>query len=249
MTRSSLRFSPDPTPSQPLLICLPHAGGAASAFRAWPTKFAPDIAVGVVQYPGREDRFGETLIDNMPQLLAALLQELGPLLAMRPYALLGHSMGGAIAHELAVRLSEQGAAPKQLFISGRQPPRFHAQDGAVHLASDAAIMAELRRLSPRNQALVSSPELAALLVPIIRSDYRLIENYQPRDLPPLTCPIAVLAGRDDLELPVEQAQAWREYTTAECQVHFFPGDHFFISSQCDAVADTVKQALSVSLLR
>lgn len=249
MTESYLRFSAPLAAEQPLLICLPHAGGAASAFRAWPALFAPHVAVAAVQYPGREDRFGETVIDNMPQLLMALVRELRPLLARRPYALLGHSMGGAIAHELAARLCEQGVAPRHLFVSGRQPPHFHPQNGVVHLGSDTAILDELCRLSPRNKALISSPELAALLVPIIRSDYRLIENYLPSALPPLPCPIDVLSGRDDPELPITQAQAWAEYTTERCQVHFFPGDHFFINSQCDAVVDTVKRALTTSLLR
>lgn len=247
MTRHFLRFFSPPSASQPLLVCLPYAGGSASAFRAWATLFDTQIAVAAVQYPGREDRFTEATIDDMSRLLATLMTELQRDIATRPYALLGHSMGGAIAHELAVQLEALGMPPRHLFISGRHPPRYHPRDSAVHRSSDSDILAELRRLNPRNNALVESPELAALLVPIIRSDYRLIENYRPHNTPVIGCPIDVLAGRDDPDLPTDQACAWADYTSASCQVHLFPGDHFFINQQRDAVVDTVQQAFLSSL--
>ncbi|MGG2142249.1 thioesterase II family protein [Symbiopectobacterium sp. RP] len=207
------------------------------------------MAVAAVQYPGREDRFTEATIDDMSRLLATLMTEFQCDIATRPYSLLGHSMDGAIAHELAVQLEAQGMPPRHLFISGRQPPRYHPRDSVVHRSSDSDILAELRRLNPRNNALVESPELAALLVPIIRSDYRLIENYRPHNTPVIGCPIDVLAGRDDPDFPADQACAcaWADYTSASCQVHIFPGDHFFINQQRDAVVDTVQQAFLSSL--
>lgn len=247
MTRHFLRFFSPATASKPLLVCLPYAGGGASVFRAWSTLFDAQIAVAAVQYPGREDRYTEATIDDMPHLLTALVAELQSEVATRPYALLGHSMGGAIAYELAVRLDALGMPPRHLFISGRQPPRYHSRDSTVHRSSDSDILAELRRLNPRNDALVASPELAALLVPIIRSDYRLIENYRPHDTPVIRCPIDVLTGRDDTDLPDEQACAWADYTSASCQVHIFPGDHFFINQQRDAVVNTVQRVFLASL--
>lgn len=248
MTRHFLRFFSPPSASQLLLICLPYAEGGASAFRAWAPLFDTQIAVAAVQYSGREDRFTEATIDDMSCLLSTLVSELQRDIATRPYALLGHSMGGAIAHELAVQLEAQGMPPRHLFISGWQPPRYHPRDSAIHRSSDSDILAELSRLSSRNNALVESPELAALLVPIIRSDYRLIENYRPHNTPVIGCPIDVLVGNDDPCLPVDQACAWADYTSASCQVHIFPGDHFFINQQRDAVVDTVQQALFSSLI-
>ena len=247
MSRHYLRLFSPLAASQPLLICLPYAGGGASAFRAWSSLFDASIAVAAVQYPGREDRFTEATIDDMSHLLTTLLTELQGEVATRPYALLGHSMGGAIAHELAIRLDALGIPPWHLFISERQPPRYHPRGSALHRSSDSDILAELRRLNPRNNALVTSPELAALLVPIIRSDYRLIENYRPYDTPVIRCPIDVLAGRDDPDLPADQICAWADYTSASCQVHIFSGDHFFINQQRDAVINTVQRAFQVSL--
>ena len=239
-----LRFYQPRTHAKHVLICLPHAGGSASSFRSWPSLLrSEEIEVAAIQYPGREDRFAESKIDNMPQLLHALEQELEPLLVGRSYSLLGHSMGGAIAHELAQNLTAKGMAPQQLFISGRQPPRFHPLNSTIHLESDEEIIQELLRLSPNNKSLIEQSELTALILPIIRNDYKLIESYQPSVVRPLTCPITVLAGRDDLELPDYQAHAWIDYTKETCSVHFYSGDHFFISEQRAAVIKTVEQIL------
>jgi pyochelin biosynthetic protein PchC len=44
------------------LVCFPHAGGSASAYRTWPEGLPSDVAVLAVRYPGREDR----LLDPFP---------------------------------------------------------------------------------------------------------------------------------------------------------------------------------------
>ncbi|MEY9893890.1 surfactin synthase thioesterase subunit [Catenulispora sp. MAP12-49] len=49
-----------PSPDAPVrLLCLPHAGGSASFFRAVSQALAPKVEVLAVQYPGRQDRRGE----------------------------------------------------------------------------------------------------------------------------------------------------------------------------------------------
>ncbi|MFF7443283.1 thioesterase II family protein [Streptomyces sp. NPDC008122] len=41
------------------LVCAPHAGGTAQAYRGWPAGRPADVEVHDVQYPGRQDRLGE----------------------------------------------------------------------------------------------------------------------------------------------------------------------------------------------
>lgn len=243
-TDTFLRFHLPRAQAPRLLVCFPHAGGGASAFRAWPRLFGDDLEVAAVQYPGREDRFSEPVIGDMETLLAAVTGELLPVVRQRPFLLLGHSMGGAVAHELAMRFSALGAVPCRLIVSGRQPPCHHPFGSAIHRGSDAELLAELLRLSPGNRTLAEEPELAALLLPVVRNDYRLIETYRPGRTVPLDCPITVLAGEQDTELTRAEAKDWAEYTRSSCVVHAFPGDHFFIASHRGRVVAALRETIS-----
>lgn len=82
------------------LICFPHAGGSANAFRPWPNLLGPRVEVHVIQYPGRANRFAEPFVDDMSVAADRIARELAAQ-SNRPYALFGHSMGGAIAYEVA----------------------------------------------------------------------------------------------------------------------------------------------------
>ena len=87
------------------------------------------------------------------------------------------------------RDSKRGAAP--LAVSALPPPhRQRLSD--LHLQSDDALVGDVARLSGEHAALLADPEMRALYLPMIRSDYRAIETYR-RDRPPrLTTPLGVM---------------------------------------------------------
>ncbi|WP_138796198.1 thioesterase II family protein, partial [Escherichia coli] len=126
------------------LVCFPHAGGSAAYFHGVSRALSPAVDVLAVQYPGRQDRRHEPLIDSIDGLAARVREELAPW-TDRPLALFGHSMGAMVAFEVALRLTADGAAPSVLFASGRRAPSRYREE-SVHLHDDAGIMAELSRL-------------------------------------------------------------------------------------------------------
>ena len=85
------------TPDLPRLFCFPHAGGGARQ----PVSLAGWAAVPV-RLPGRESRLAEAPFERMGPLVAALADNIDSYLD-RPFAFFGHSMGAAIAFELAAR--------------------------------------------------------------------------------------------------------------------------------------------------
>ena len=102
-----LRLSPCPRAQ---LVCFPHAGGTANFFRGWSRALPWDVDLLALQYPGREERFGEpclTSIDALAGPAADALQRY----AHAPLVLFGHSLGAALAYEVAARLEARGAAP------------------------------------------------------------------------------------------------------------------------------------------
>ncbi|MFF0224257.1 thioesterase II family protein [Streptomyces sp. NPDC004629] len=240
----------DGAASRLTLICLPHAGGSATFYRPWAALMPPEVELLGIQYPGREDRIEEPATAGMGELVSAVADAVLPLLD-RPYALFGHSMGSAVAWELAHELDRRGApGPRRLFASGRAAPGT-AVTGQLHRQSDDVLSAELGRLGGTSREVLDDPGLRAMVLGTVRHDYRIIETYRPDPRPPLTCPIHVLTGGADPELGEQRcrdrAGGWADLTTTRTEVRVFPGDHFYLTPQRREVVATVLRRMDPSL--
>jgi pyochelin biosynthetic protein PchC len=51
------------------VVVFPHAGGTANAYWTWAAEFPADVEVWMTQYPGRENRSAEPLVDAMDPLV------------------------------------------------------------------------------------------------------------------------------------------------------------------------------------
>lgn len=214
----------------PRLVCFPHAGGAASWFQPFAQAFSGRRELVAVQYPGRQDRRSEPLLDD----IRVLADRIAPLLTRdRPLHLFGHSMGAMIAFEVALRVS-----PDHLFVSGRRAPQI-VRDDRVHLRDDAGLIAEVRRLAGTNARVFDDEELVRMVLPAIRADYRAAETYRYRPGPALSCPLTALTGDADPKASVEEVGQWRERTTGPFSLRVFSGGHFFLSDNRNAVAAVV----------
>jgi pyochelin biosynthetic protein PchC len=224
------------------LLCFPHASGNATFYRDWTTRLPPEVELVAVQYPGRLDRIKEPCVLDMPTMVDAITDAVRPVLD-GPFALFGHSMGAAIAYEVALGVARRyEVAPVAAFLSGRPAPRHH-RPGVKHLGDDDALWGELRRLGGTADEALDHPDLRAALMPTLRGDYRLIETYQPSGPQPLASPIVALSGTDDPEAAVSEVADWVEYTERDFTLHVFEGNHFYLVPHRDAVVATVAQGL------
>jgi surfactin synthase thioesterase subunit len=238
------RFQPSGIANAPefRLFCFPHAGGAASYYFPYGTALAPRAEVLAVQYPGRQDRRGEPLVDDIHRLADHIHAAL-PARSPVPYAFFGHSMGAVLAFEVAARIEAAGGdAPVHLFVSGRRAPSVF-KAGTVHLLDDRGLMVELSTVGGTDPRLLADWELMAAALPVTRSDYRAIERYRWTPCPPLSCPLTALVGTDDPQAPLADAQAWRQHTTAGFTLRTFPGGHFYLNEQRAGVLATVRETM------
>jgi surfactin synthase thioesterase subunit len=234
------RFHPGPH-GAPRLVCLPHAGGAASYYFPVSKQLASVAEVLAVQYPGRQDRRHEPCIDSIPALADALAAELRPY-TDRPLTLFGHSMGASLGFEVALRLEAEGATVRHLFASGRRAPST-PRDERVHLLDDAGLIADMKRLSGTEDEVLEDDELVRLILPAVRADYRAAETYRYTPGPPLTCPVTVLTGDADPHVTDEEARAWQRHTTGPFDLKVFTGGHFYLNSQARNVISIIEQTL------
>ncbi|MDP3718277.1 MAG: alpha/beta fold hydrolase [Acidobacteriota bacterium] len=221
----------NPRPNARLrLYCLPFAGGGAAMFRSWPGELPADIEVCPIQLPGREARFHEPRFTRIPQLVRTLAPVMLPHL-QKPFAILGHSMGGLIAFELLRELRRLGAPPPQrLLVSGRQAPQIVNTDPPLHGLPAGQFFDELdRRYGGVPTEALNNPEIREVFVALLRADIEMVESYRYLADAPLDCPISVFGGRHDL-VSESDLSAWQEHTRPPLTVTMFEGSHFFIQT-------------------
>ncbi len=233
-------FHPAPT-ARTRLVCFPHAGGSASYFFPLAKALSPEFDVHVVQYPGRQDRRGEPLVDNIDDMADRAFAAVEPL-TDAPFALFGHSMGAVLAFEVARRLETLvGRRPVLVFASGsRAPSRYEdEQDGK----DDAGLVGVMRDLGGTDPRVLNDPEMLATFLPAFRNDYRALQAYQRGTEVGIDAPIVVMAASDDAKISLDDARAWHEHTSGGGEVHTFEGGHFYLETQPERVIEVIAQTL------
>ncbi|MCF4136970.1 thioesterase domain-containing protein [Streptomyces sp. Tue 6430] len=89
--RSIARLRPAEDPGL-RLICFPHVGAGATAFRPWLEHLPPEVDLCAIRPPGRESRIREALLTDGRSLLDEVEPHLAPLLDV-PFAVVGHCSG------------------------------------------------------------------------------------------------------------------------------------------------------------
>jgi surfactin synthase thioesterase subunit len=210
------------------LFCFSHAGGGASAFRSWLGAAGSEIAICPVQLPGRETRFGDRPIDDMEELVDRLVEILLPFMDS-PFALLGHSMGGFVAYELAAAVEARaGLVARSLVASSATAPHLgvRARERISELPDAELVQALDARYEGIPREIRDQPEHLAVFLPLLRGDLRLLENYAPPRRASLGCPIHGFRGTEDRGVSPEELAGWADYTRAGFTATELAGGHF-----------------------
>jgi surfactin synthase thioesterase subunit len=220
------------------VLCFPFAGAGASAFRRAQEYGSDTVRICPLQLPGREDRFDEPAFTDAVAAVDDVLPLALDLVAGDPaVAVFGHSLGAVLAFELAHRL-RQLPRPElvRVFVSGSPGPWTSRQPRATGM-SDEDFLRQVQGFAGYTHPALEHPELREMLLPTLRADVEMHENYLAPAGRLLDVPITSIRGAQDELVSREQAAEWRAATTAGCDLREVPGNHMYL---IDSPAELVR---------
>ncbi len=217
----------DPPGARIRLVCCPHSGSGISPFVAWGRQLPGGVSLCPVRYPGRETAMDRAPLRSVAALVDGILGALSGRAGL-PTVILGHSLGAAVAYDLARALQALGTPPALLVASGRQAPE-HAQGTGLSELTDAALIDEIsRRYGGIPAAVRAEPELLAMMLPILRADLVAAESWRPRPGPRWAGPTWVVNGDGDHALDPDKVEDWRHSVDGRLDLQRLPGGHFYL---------------------
>lgn len=239
----TVRFGPE-RPGAAVLVCFPHAGGGASAFRRWAGVLPDDMELMAVQLPGREDRGHEPFIREFDELVPATARAVEEVVAGRPCVFFGHSAGALLAFELTRWLRRHGRPlPGALGVSSFPAPHT-LRPTALDRIPDKAILDFLNGLSYAfSNGAEEQPDLIEEILPVLRADFAAVSSYRHSRESPLECPLYVFGGSVDRFVRPAELELWHSYAQ-RFSLHIMRGGHFHLHQNATGIVNVLTSHLS-----
>lgn len=231
-----------------LLLAVPFAGGNEHVYRPWLPLLPSWLEVQTAQLPGRGRRFHQRNDLSIVEMAAAIAADLPSLIAGRPWALYGHSMGARIAFEI-LHLLPVVLQPAAVVLSGARAPFLPPTTRDVANKDRAAFIQLLREMNGTPAEILQNDELLDLFLPMLQRDFAHVEQYRsaPDRLPLMGPPCWIFGGDADPDISVADLMAWQQCFRPAPAVQLCRGDHFFIFEHAAALLAPLLQALDTAV--
>ncbi|MER7453645.1 thioesterase domain-containing protein [Nocardia beijingensis] len=223
------------------LFCYPFAGGKAAAYTPWRARLPEWVELCALELPARQRHLAQTPIRRFSDLVETALAQVLPLTDL-PFAFFGHSLGALAAYEVARRLPE-ASAPRALFLCGAVAPHL-PRPGRLSELPDHEFVAAVGHYGGIPPEVRETPEVMALFLPALRSDFEIFDDYRFTPAAAPSCPAYLFGGRDDRQVAATQLEAWRDLLPGLRSTELLPGGHFFLVEQRAALLGSLADKLA-----
>ncbi|MBL4602934.1 MAG: thioesterase [Emcibacteraceae bacterium] len=226
------------------IFCFPYAGGSASAFTGWQDYFDDNIDLFAIQAPGRETRFKENPIEDLPIKVDLLFKEIHPFVNI-PYIFVGHSNGALIAFELARKLQKnKNFYLKHIFLSAKRAPHLpELKPPSYNLPYDDFIE-ELKTFSTIPSEIINDPKMMEVFIPMLRADFGLGAKHVFDQKQKLGTGATLFWGQEDADAPKEDVIAWQKHIVGNVNSIGFNGGHFFIHDEKEKFISEIRNVVT-----
>lgn len=211
----------------------------------WKKYLNPSIQLEPIKLKARGKRIGEIFYRTLEEAVEDIFQNIKDTIIENDYAIYGHSMGSLLAYELYYKITSQKLRiPKHIFFSGYKSPNIKRKEKQIHQLPDDEFMKEVIELGGTPEELVKSEEMLKLFLPVLRNDFRIIENYiykEKKDK--IQCDITILNGKKD-DITLEEILAWKNHGDKGFKVYNFEGNHFFINNNVKNITNIINTTLA-----
>jgi len=226
------------------LVCVPFAGSGSAFFRSWRAVAPAGLEIVPVRLPGRERRIREEPYRDVHLAARGVLPEILDRIGEGgPVALFGHSLGAVLAYELGHLLAGTARAEVvSLVVSGSPGPWTQRARRATGLPDDE-FADRVAELAGHRDAALADPEVRRMVLPTLRADVEMHENYRPSTDLPLAAPITAIRGTHDALVSAELAGEWAKATSRGFTSRELPGEHMYLLNAAEAVLRVVDESL------
>ena len=220
------------------LFFLHFAGGNCYSYNYLLTHLA-GFEIHQLELPGRGKRMDE---DFLPDREAAAEDYCKQILNLRngaPFVIFGHSMGASLGHEAIALLEKKAVLPKRLIASGNAGPKIR-DPKTRHLLEKDAFIAELKDIGGMPASFFEHEDLVEFFLPVLKSDFKVIEIEKREDYPVIQTPITAIMGTE--EDNVEDIDNWKNYTKGDFEPLVLSGNHFFIHDHPEKLAKIITES-------
>ena len=238
--------------SKPKIVAIPFAGGNKYSFYKIEQHISPSFEWITLELPGRGDRFNESLLNNIPDMVEDLFVNIRQHIIKGEYVLFGHSMGCLLGYELIKKISKNSLKlPLCTFFLGRVAPEHNRFTNKKSTLPQELFWEEIRKIGGMPKDFFNQKDLLEVFYPVLKNDFRAIENYGYSKLTrPLSIPMNIMMGKDEIgvgeeKTTITEMKGWANETDATCNFEIVPGNHFFIHEQSEMIAKKIMKAFDV----
>ncbi|MFF5209661.1 thioesterase II family protein [Streptosporangium sp. NPDC000396] len=222
------------------LCCFPHAGGDAPSYAGLARELPETVEVHALRMPGRGGSSTEPRATGLQDLVDKVTEDI--LTLPGPYALLGQSLGGLIAYEVARAATAAGRPPAAVVLASLQAPHRWLPavekllaDGVPAFGSAMpdllqGFVAFLRDGNEEVSAALDDPRLRQVMLAGLWEDFALFRGYAYRPEPKLGCPLHALSGSADPGVSADDMGEWAAYTTGAFSLSRIPAGHLVVQT-------------------
>ncbi|MCP4687636.1 MAG: AMP-binding protein [Desulfobacterales bacterium] len=215
-----------------LMFYFSFGGAGPSSLKPLLENIPPEITPYGVLLPGGDELIDEKPYENIHDLTLDVIGAIKNFM-IKPYITLGVSVGAVLSFETLQQIQKQGLpAPVHAYLWSHKAPQYIDPREKMYDLPDEALVKSLAEWGAAPPELLNDPAMLALILPRMRNDFKLAEEYECRDPAGLDARLTACAGSADELIGPGELSGWRVHFTprghAAPKVRRWEGGHFFM---------------------